>query len=340
MIDERWSTMDSYLATIQKVQEILTQESWEDDNVDFIVNVIREGDKITNHVLLRSLSERHTPLIEKLAERESIFHCFPQESSFWYHVLKTIPFFRQHVLKRAADTSSVCCASHCCCSNWKVLLMLHAATETETSKIIGKFCIHEKSCCLDACLTFLDTHSNTAKVIELLDSIRPILPSGASTFIGSTSSGTHSVVRKFILLEIKTKQGFDHNLLPVGDDPDKELIHIFTEQDDQLLQLLYEWSKCLIDKEHESNKRIHRLLQLFFDSIKFDEGVLIDWLSTDADTCVFLLKLLLLYLKCDQTGMDNSSREMLIRLGNKVSQLGSLLPFDSSPLLRLLPKGV
>jgi len=113
----------------------------------------------------------------------------------------------------------------------------------------------------------------------------------------------------------------------------KDLLQLFLDEDDKLIELCF-GLVTLVDEEGE----IHSLMHQFLQHINFDAQVLLDWLTSDQETSLPLLKLLLFYLKQPKELVTSQTQATLKSLADKLVKLSDkkLLPFDFKPLLRLM----
>lgn len=126
-----------------------------------------------------------------------------------------------------------------------------------------------------------------------------------------------------------------------SDSPSKHwLVSLMLDDDTHLLNsgLLFA-SICLkLFPVEEHSSRIHHFTSCLLESVGNDYHLLLDWLTNDEETSVLCLEFLLLYLKVPSQGRLDNVTSTLNQLRKSLNSLtrSSMLPFDVTPLMRLL----
>ena len=265
----------------------------------------------------------------------------------------------------ASNSARCCCHLHCCCSNWQLLsLWVESKSSLEVVKLDNMITtlIHEtetsRSCCVRKSLQFTRKYckitSNWDISGKMMAVTKNCICASGENFIGIVDKEKRCPsFRVFVLLALEEIMSLTtthemrgklvclnttcQEILKIPKIHDlSDLIPFFVDEDDKLLQ----FSESVVDifSKIDDRQPIHNFFEKFLQTINFDAQVLLDWMTSDEDTCLPLLRLLLNYLKLDKTGRCPETQDALSCLHGKLQRLQdkSLLPFDSTPLIRLL----
>lgn len=256
------------------------------------------------------------------------------------------------------------CHRHCDCH----IFMLMSRLEVDGNLFVVydallPACPKSKPCFVIPCITILSAAVHPAiprqqltLVLERLQSLQPYLPQFAFNFVGETSdvSSHHTPqLRSYALTYLKViatettdmvwkrQQLFNLNDM-ISNTMRREtkpnlvngLIEVFEDDDGKLLSA----TKCMmgIVRDLSDAAAAHDLLHELMRVIRNDHNVLLDWMTSDEETSVEVLTLLLAYLKWERSGMSESVRRVLVQLRGSVQRLvdGKVFPYNAEPLLR------
>jgi hypothetical protein len=189
---------------------------------------------------------------------------------------------------------------------------------------------------------------------KVLESAKNLIPSTGENFVGNPDSNkTSPSFLLFVLVSLKEINDSDdedacrvklRDVIQISIEILKkseistldDLLPIFSEEDDKLLQFA-EFSIKILQKL-EGISSVHNFMDCLFKTIDYDCNVILDWMTSDDETCLPLLRMLLWYLKVDKRSRLPQTSQVLEIMLDKLHKLQDkqLIPFDSRPLIRLL----
>lgn len=300
------------------------------------------------------------------------WHCRPQACAVIRLVLTDDqkPLLVSWFVSNAMQLDSYCKSErHCCCHTVRLMscLQMNSQLLHVFDELLSASCTAPRTdCFLIPCIKTVydlvtrndliqDIESNMQRLLRL----RSSLPRNGSNFVGEADGSTFSSsVRWFILTfvkmlaaETKDKSWCQAQLVylrdmiaQTGGDSDtenlvtKQMVRVFREDDVKLISVTK--SMICILREVSGMGTADEMFAELADAIHCDHSVLVDWLTSDDETAVELLSLLLTYLKLPNDGISHSVRNMLIQLRDTCVRLTAkrLIPYNSEPLLRLMRK--
>lgn len=257
---------------------------------------------------------------------------------------------------------------HCSCHTVSLLSALPMDNELLSGfdHLLSVSCVPRRECFHTACLIAMhdmmigtNVMQDREQSMRRLLKLRTSLPRNGSNFVGEANASTSSPsVRWFILTllkivatETKDKSWCDSQLVYLRDmiaeitgDSEtknqftKQIIRVFGDEDVKLISVTK--SMICIMRDISDVSAADDMFKELAEAIHYDHSVLVDWLTSDDETAVQLLSLLVTYLKLPNDGMSQSVRNLLIQLRETCVRLTArnLIPYNSEPLLRLMRK--
>ena len=357
--------MEELKSQIIQIKEIYKKEEWTDGDVKLLFLFITSNEPILSFLAVNGLSQHQATKL--LLENETeVWDCCAHRSKFINQIHEKHPLIMSSIgilnLIHSGSRKKCCCDKHCCCSNWQTLcswikLKGSETTIKELRKIVEYLCIQPKSCCLQKILTFLRHYIQETKDNEtvegILSLVKPLLSTKGTNFVGEVIP--KEISPSFLLflntwldvikiyesqpLIAKGIESLMRNIREILSDEVKELknlLKFLVDEDDKLIEFSETVILILIDSG--DFVAMHQFMEEFLRSCNFDSQLLLDWMTSDEETSLPLLRLLLQYLKQDNQDMASNTKETLFSLYSKLKKLQdkNLIPFDSKPLIHLL----
>lgn len=305
-------------------------------------------------------------------------YCFYHKEYYGSHDPSAEVMLKLYVMierkMKSYDGEHDICSNHCFCSVYQLLWKIEKYHPIDSKLLEGLTKIEGKRCCMFYQLEVYDaicSHDHLTTDAQNIIWSKIMTEFQSAEFIPTTPGFTSSdekspydiiILRKFVLILLKImkfKRDQDENwfrecmtrietvvtsCLNIGSESEEWIIQLFLDEDCKLLSACH--SMIIISSElmHDV-ERCHSLMQSLFVSIssRGSSELLLDWLTTDDETSINSLQLLLSYMKLHEgihDGMKDETKNVLIELNEKIVTLSSrdLFPFRAEPLLKHLRK--
>lgn len=347
------------------------QEGKESDLLEEVASIHASDsiDKSIEWMALKTLISHQDKLINTLLSdyNGNQWHCVHQYANFLLkcHESEKSPNILENSLKSFPDFSKEC-PRHCSCVTIKLITVL-ISENLITDKLISDALVNylvriepTKKCVSNSRLNFLtkvldqDFGANSFIIEKFFhQNLELLMPSSVtnellfSTPMNELLCNSTNVNLTFLLIKIiaisqhsPEKKLINLNLIKKALIDDEMIItKLLIEDDERLINVCYFLIKIYAEEESACKDKLISVMDIFVSKIIHnDASVLIDWLISDEETCIPLMKMLIMFLKVNGVKdlMTESINATFRSLLDKLSGMKTSLPFNVNPLIRLL----
>lgn len=297
---------------------------------------------------------------------ENQWHCVHQYANFLIkcHESEKSPSILGNSLKSFPDFSKEC-PRHCSCVTIKLITTL-ISENLINEKLISDTLINylvriepTKKCVSNSRLNFLtkvldqDFGANSFIIEKFFhQNLELLVPSSVtnellfSTPMNEPLSNSTNANLTFLLIKIiaisqhsPEKKLINLNLIKKGLIDDEMITKLLIEDDEKLINVCYFLIKIYAEEGSACKDKLISVMDIFISKIIHnDASVLIDWLISDEETCIPLMKMLIMFLKVNgvKDRLTESINATFRSLLDKLTGMKTSLPFNVNPLIRLL----
>lgn len=326
-------------------------------------------DKYIEWMALKTLISHQDRLINTPLSNynENQWHCVHQYANFLMkcHESEKSPNILGNSLKSFPDFSKEC-PRHCSCVTIKLITTL-ISEKLINEKLISDTLINylvriepTKKCVSNSRLNFLikvldqDFGANSFIIENFLhQNLELLVPSSVtnellfSTPMNEPLSNSTNANLTFLLIKIiaisqhsPEKKLINLNLIKKALIDDETIItKLLIEDDEKLINVCYFLIKIYAEVGNRCKEKLISVMDIFISKIIHnDASVLIDWLISDEETSIPLMKMLIMFLKVNgvKDRMTESINATFRSLLDKLTGMKTSLPFNVNPLIRLL----
>lgn len=332
-----------------------------------LLNLSTATSPIQEYIAKKTLLRQENLSITSLLEYDD-WHCVSQCCSVLSHLCVGNESKISSWLMNVQQNLSLTCSRHCSCQIFKLISLFSMNNNLLILyDTLLPCCPRNRHCFVIPCLTMLNSsitsstsHEQLTQIIDRLQHLRQFLPQDKENFIGqiiptdssycSPQVGFYALTCLKVIalegtnMEWKRKQFFNLNDMIFNENKTDSasdliklvvrLVQVFEDDDGKLILA----TKCIMEIVWDISDcplAAHQLFEEFLRVIRYDQSVLMDWMTSE-ETSVEMLSLLLMYVKGESSGMSDSVRHVLRELRTGVQRLAErkVFPYNVWPLLR------